>query len=178
MMLPEIRRLPWIIFLILKKIVESILIVIALCYGIVVFDIYKNTEKLSKVNYSRNVYCEIVAHHLKFTKGPVVFRVDRGTLVFHFTNYFSWGGLYGYAPFFIFPYHKSVILMEDTIKSEYLDVMVAHELGHIQGGWKFLGERRYMEKYANNFVIEIVGVERYNFYVKYINELSKKESQE
>ena len=42
--------------------------------------------------------------------------------------------------------------------------MVAHELGHIQGGLKHFGPVKEMEKYANDFAKEIVN-----------NQLPKKE---
>ncbi len=171
------ERLLWILGLALKKIIESIVIVFVLIYVVLVFDIYINTERLSKVDSSLNVYCENIARNPKFTKGPVVFRVDRGTLIYRLTTYVYQSGVYGYAPFFIFPHHRTVIISEKMVKSEYLDVLVAHELGHIQGGLEFLGKEKDMEKYANSFAVKVVGVERYNLYVEYCVELSKKEPQ-
>ncbi len=171
------KRLLWISGLALKKIVESIFIVVTLLYVVLVFDIYINTEKLSKVNYPINAYCEYIARNPKFTKGPVVFRVDRGTLVFRLDSYISSSGLLGYTPFFIFPHHGTVIISENMVNSKYLDVLVVHELGHIQGGLSFLGKRVDMEKQANRFAIDVVGQERFNLYLKYLEELSKKEPQ-
>lgn len=68
----ELKKLLWIIILALKKIVESIFIVIALIYVVFVFDIYMNTEKLSNVNSSVDAFCQNVASNPNFTKGPVV----------------------------------------------------------------------------------------------------------
>lgn len=161
----------------LKKIIESVLIVIALCYAVLVFDIYINTEKLNKVDSSFNDFCQNIARNPKFTKGPVIFRVDRGTLVYRLNAYVDTNDLDGYSPFFIFPHHRTVIISEKIIKREYLDVLVAHELGHIQGGLAFWGKVRDMEKYADNFAVEIVGSERFNLSEKYLQELYEKESQ-
>ena len=36
-------------------------------------------------------------------------------------------------------------------------LIVAHELGHIQGGIKHLGPVKDMEKYANDFANKVVG---------------------
>ena len=152
------QRLLWVIVLALKKIVESILIVVALSYAVLVFDIYINTEKLSKVDSSLNAFCQNVADNPNFTKSPVVFMVDRGTLVFLIHRYLNGYDLFGHAPFFIFPHHRTVILTEKSWKKDPASVkwMVAHELGHIQGGLKHFGPAKEMEKYANDFAKEIV----------------------
>ena len=146
------------IVLALKKVVESILTVAVLSYVVLVFDIYINTEKLSRVDSSLNVFCQNVADNSKFTKGSVIFRVDRGTLVYRINPYINNGGLAGYAPFFIFPHHRTVILAEEVLENDRSSVkwMVAHELGHIQGGIKHLGPVKDMEKYANDFAKEVV----------------------
>lgn len=151
-------RLPWIMFLTMKKIVESILTVAILIYFVLVLDIYINTEKLSKVNYYLNVYCENIARNPQFTKGPVVFRVDMGTLAYRLHPYINASGLGGYSPFFIFPHNRTVILSEGVLKLNSLTVMwiVAHELGHIQGGLKHFGPVKEMEQYANNFAARVI----------------------
>lgn len=151
------QRLFWILALALKKVVESILTVAVLFYVVLVFDIYINTEKLSKVDSSLNAFCQNVANNPNFTKGSVTFRVDRGTLVYRLNPYINSGGLAGYSPFFIFPYHRTVVLAEETLKKDGLTVAwtVAHELGHIQGGLKHFGPVKEMEQYANDFAKEI-----------------------
>lgn len=138
-----------------KKIIESFLIVIALLYLVLVFDIYINTEKLSKVDSSLNAFCQNIAANPNFTKGSVIFRVDRGTLVYRLNSYVSKVGLYGYSPFFLFPHHRSIILTEEVLKFERENLIfkttIAHELGHIQGGLKHLGPVKEMERYADDF---------------------------
>ena len=146
----------WITVLALKKITESILVVIALFYIVLVVDIYINTEKLSKVDSSLNTFCQNIASNSNFTKGPVIFRVDKGTLVYRLNPYFNSGGLAGYSPFFVFPHHRTVILAEEVLKGGSLTIIVSHELGHIQGGLKHLGPVKEMEQYANNFAVKVI----------------------
>ena len=150
------QKLLWIIVLALKKIIESILIVTALFYVVLVFDIYINTEKLSKVSSSLNAFCQNIANNPNFTTGPVVFRVDRGTLLYRLHSYVNTGDLGGYSPFFIFPHHRTVILSEGVLKEGSLAVTVAHELGHIQGGLEHFGPASKMEQYANDFAEKIL----------------------
>lgn len=152
------RRPLWFLVLALKKIVESILIVIALCYVIVVFDIYINSEKLSKVDGELNSFCQNVAKNPNFTKGSVVFRVDRGTLAYSLYLYVYKSGVDAYSPVFIFPHHRTVVLSEKVLKRDKsdLNIIVAHELGHIQGGLKHFGPAKEMERYADEFVIKVV----------------------
>lgn len=152
------KRLIWILGLALKKIVESIFIVIALIYIVFVFDIYINTKKLSKVNPAQYIEAEKISRNPKFTKGPVVFRVDKGTLFFRMELFVSGTGLFGYAPFFIFPHHRTVILEEKVLKMGNIvfKTVIAHELGHIQGGLEHFGPAKEMEKYASDFATEIV----------------------
>lgn len=151
------KTLLWFIAKTLKKIVESVLITFVLLYVVVVSDIYINTEKLSKVNYHLNVYCEDIARNPKFTKGPVVFRVDRGTLFFNIDSYVGNVDLWGYSPFFIFPHHRTVIFSEETLKRDKLAIaiLVAHELGHIQGGLKHFGPVKEIERYADDFAEKV-----------------------
>ena len=153
----------------------NLLITMVFVYFVLIFDMYINTDRLSEVSYPLELYCGNVARYYKFTKGPVVFRVDRGTLVYRLDPYVSEGNLLGYAPFFIFPHHRTVILSEEAIKGPYLDVLVAHELGHIQGGLASFGTVRDMEIYANDFAKEIFGNERFNLFIQHLEELSKKE---
>lgn len=155
------KRLLWIMGLALKRIVESILIVVGLIYLVFVFDIYINTEKLSKVSPMQYIEAENIAHNPKFTKGPVAFRVDRGTLVFRLNPYINQGGLDGYSPFFIFPHNRTIIIEEEALKrgSLYLRLLIVHELGHIQGGLKHLGSVEEMEQYANDFVAKVMGAQ-------------------
>ena len=141
---------------VLKKILESILIVAALFYAILVFDIYINTESLETVNGSLNDFCQNISKRPIFTKGPVVFKVDKGTIIFHLSFYSTRTGLAGYSPFFIFPHHRTIILAEESLKSSNLESLVAHELGHIQGGFKHIGPPKKMEKYADDFSKNIV----------------------
>lgn len=152
------KRLLWFIALVLKKIIESILVVIVLSYAVLVFDIYINTEKLAKVDGALNDFCQSVANDSNFKKGSVIFRVDRGTLVYRISPYINEGGLAGYAPFFIFPHNKTVILTEEALKigRSFVERVVAHELGHIQGGIKHLGPVKEMEKYADDFANKVV----------------------
>lgn len=151
------QRLLWIMALALKKIVESILTVAVLFYVVLVFDIFINTKKLSKVDSSLNAFCQNVAANPNFTKGSVIFRVDRGTLIFRLDSYISMSGLSGYSPFFIFPHHRTVIFAEEMLKkdSSFIAWTVAHELGHIQGGLKHFGPAKEMEQYANDFAKKI-----------------------
>lgn len=171
----QARRLFWIMVLALKKIVESILIVVALSYVVLVFDIYINTERLSKVDSSLNSFCQNVANNPNFTKGSVTFRVDRGTMIHRLYPYVNWSGVYAYAPLLIFPHHQTVIISEKVIRGEYLDVLVAHEMGHIQGGLESFGKIKDMEKYADTFAKKIVGRERLKSFNNYLIELSRKE---
>ncbi len=170
------RRLLWILCLAPVALVVNLLLTIAFVYFVFVCDIYINTEKLSKVSPNLNFYCENIARNPNFTKGPVTFRVDRGTLIYRLSPYVNWG-VYGYV-LFIFPYHRTVFIGEKMINSEYLDVLVAHELGHVQGGLEFWGKMKDMEKYANSFAVDIVGSERFKLYRKYLEKLFQKESQE
>lgn len=172
------KRLLWVLCLAPVALVANLLLTIIVVYSVFVVDIYINTEKLSKVDPAINAYCENIARNPKFTKGPVVFRVDKGTLVFRLSPYFNRYGIIGYAPFFIFPHHQTVVIDGEMIKSEYLDALVAHELGHIQGGLAFLGTQKDMEKYANSFELGIIGVEHHKGFNKYLEELVKKESQQ
>jgi len=153
-----VKKLLWGIFWVLKKIVESIITLIIVGYIVLVFDIYINTEKLINVDSSINSFCQNVASNPKFTKRPVVFRIDRGTLVFRLQHYLSMGDLAGYSPFFIFPHHRTVVLSKDLLKmnNATLIFIVAHELGHIEGGLKHFGSVNKMEKYANDFSVEVV----------------------
>ena len=155
---PIAKRLFKILYLVPIAIVKSLLITIVFIYFLVVFDIYLNTEKLSRVNPVLDSYCEKITLNPKFTKGPVVFRIDRGTLFFRLTLFVSESSFYGYSPFFIFPHNRTVIFAEGVLKMDNLAVksMVAHELGHIQGGLKHFGPAKDMEKYANNFATEIL----------------------
>ena len=157
----QTQRLLWIMVLALKKIVESILTVAVLFYVVLVLDIYVNTEKLSKVDSSLNAFCQNVANDPNFTKGPVTFRVDRGTLVYRLDPYISKGGLAGYSPFFIVPHHRTVILTEKSLKrdSSAVEWIVAHELGHIQGGLKHFGPVEEMEQYAIDFAKKVTEVQ-------------------
>ncbi len=152
----KMRGLFWIIVLVLKRIAESILIVIALCYLVLVFDIYVNTERLSRVDDSLNAFCQKIASNPDFTKGPVIFRVDKGTLVYRFSPYINKNNLAGYAPFFIFPHHRTVILVGGVLREGNLTEIVAHELGHIQGGLKHLGPVKEMEQYADDFAVNAI----------------------
>lgn len=151
------KKLFGIKFLALKRVVGSIAIIVTLFYVILVFDIYINTEKLSKADGSLNAFCQNIAHNSNFTKGPVVFRRDKGTLIYRLNPYFTTGGLGGYSPFFIFPHHRTVILTEEGIKSDkfFLARITAHELGHIQGGLKHLGSAKEMERYADDFATKV-----------------------
>lgn len=140
-------------------IISSLLITVIFLYFVVVVDIFVNTEKLSKLNPSLNAYCEKIALNPKFTKSPVVYRVDKGTLFFKLHSFVGNGfNLAGYAPFFIFPHHRTVILTEEMLKMDSITfkTMLAHELGHIQGGLEHFGPAKEMEKYANDFAAEIV----------------------
>lgn len=154
------EKLFWVLGLTLKKVTESIVVVLVLIYVVLVFDIYINTEKLSKVDSSLNVFCQNVAVNSNFTKGPVIFRVDRGTLVYRLNSYINKIGLYGYSPFFIFPHHQTIILTEELLKfkrdSLTFKTVIAHELGHIQGGLKHLGPVREMEWYADDFATKVL----------------------
>ena len=154
---PEVRRLLSIVFLVPKKVVESILVVIAFCYVVAVFDIYINTERLSRVDSSLDAFCQNIVQNPNFKKGPVVFRVDRGTLAFRLNPYVGPVGLYGYSPFFIFPHHRTIIFSKEALKRDKMSVatMVAHELGHIQGGLKHFGPVKEMELYANEFAVKV-----------------------
>ena len=169
------KRLLRILLLAPVALAVNLLITIVFVYFVFVLDMYVNTDRLSEVSYPLELYCGNVARYYKFTKGPVVFRVDRGTLVYRLNPYVSGGNLLGYAPFFIFPHHRTVILSEEAIKGAHLDVLVAHELGHIQGGLASFGTVRELEIYANDFAKEIFGNERFNLYLKYLEELSTKE---
>ena len=152
---PKMKRLLRILFLVPVALVVNLLITIVFVYFVLVCDIYINTERLSRANPPLNVYCENIAHSPQFTKGPVIFRIDKGTLVFRLAPYFR-DGIIGYAPFFIFPHHRTVILSDEVLKRGSLDVIVAHELGHIQGGLKHIGSAKEMEQYANNFAIQVL----------------------
>src|SRR3990167_5197638 len=88
----------------------------------------------------------------------LVFRVDRGTLLYRLHPYISGGGdPYGYAPFFIFPHHRTIILAEEVLKTNNLALksIVEHEMGNIQGGLKHFGPKKEMEQYANDFAKKI-----------------------
>lgn len=154
----KVKGLIWILGLALKKIVENILVVVALIYLVFVFDIYINTDKLSKVSPAQYIEVENIAHNPKFTKGPVVFRVDKGTLVFRLNPYINQGSLNGYSPFFIFPHNRTIIIKEEVLKRDnlYLRLLIAHELGHIQGGLKHLGPVKEMERYADDFAAKVL----------------------
>ena len=173
MLLLKIRRLLWIAVLVLKKIVESVVIVTILIYLVMVFDIYINTEKLSKVSPVDYLKSEKIANNPKFTKGPVTIRVDRGTLGHRLGPYIIWGGMNAYAPVALFPHNRTIVIGERMLDSEYLDVFVAHELGHIQGGWTSFGKVVDSEKYADSFATEVVGNDRFNLFRKHLQELSK-----
>ena len=152
------KRLLWILSLAPIALVANLLLTIIFVYFVLVFDIYLNTEKLSKIDNSMNAFCQNVAHNSIFTKGQVVFRVDRGTLLYRLHPYISGGGdPYGYAPFFIFPHHRTIILAEEVLKTNNLALksIVAHEMGHIQGGLKHFGPTSEMEQYANGFAEKI-----------------------
>ncbi|MBI2062591.1 MAG: hypothetical protein HYT64_02795 [Candidatus Yanofskybacteria bacterium] len=152
------RKLFWIIVLAPAALVANLLITTVMAYLVLVFDIYINTEKLSEVDGSLNAICQNIAKNSNFTKGPVIFRVDKGTLVFRLNPLINSGGLSGYSPFFIFPHHRTVIFNEETLKlnSSTFSVIIAHELGHIQGGLKHFGSTKEMEKYANDFAAKIM----------------------
>lgn len=154
----EVKKFIRILCLLAIAFIVSLLITMISLYFLFVADIYINTEKLSRVNAPLNAYCEDIVRNPKFTKGSVTFRVDKGTLVFRLNAYISTLGLYGYAPFFIFPHNKTIVLAEQTLKFDSLAfaTLVAHELGHIQGGLKHFGTAKKMENYANEFAAEIV----------------------
>jgi len=154
---PKTKRLLRILCLAPVALVANLLLTIVIAYFVFVFDIYINTEKLSEVNSSLNSFCQNIADNPNFTKGPVIFRVDRGTLVYRLNLYFSEIGLGGYSPFFLFPHHRTVVLSEKELKRDNLVITttVAHELGHIQGGLKHFGTVKEMESYANNFAAKI-----------------------
>lgn len=153
-----VKKLFRILYLAPIVLVVSLLVTTLFIYFVVVVDIYANTEKLSDVNPSINAYCEKIALNPKFTKGPVVFRVDNGTLFSRLDLFISGKSLSGYSPFFIFPHHRTIILSKELLKMDktILTYMIAHELGHIQGGLKHFGSSRKMENYANDFATEIV----------------------
>src|SRR3989344_1524411 len=104
----KVKRLFRILCLMPIALVVNLLITMVFVYFVLIFDIYINTDRLSEVSYPLELYCGNVARYYKFTKGPVVFRVDRGTLVYRLDPYVSEGNLLGYAPFFIFPHHRTV----------------------------------------------------------------------
>lgn len=153
-----VKKLFWAFVLVLKKIVESVLIVVALGYIVVVFDIYINSERLSNVDSKLNAFCQNVAQNPNFTKRPVIFRVDRGTLVYNGYLYISKDGVNAYSPVFIFPHHRTVVLSEEVLKKDETSVnfIVAHELGHIQGGLKHLGPTKETELYADDFAEKVM----------------------
>src|SRR3989344_2445750 len=97
---PLVKKLFWFVFWVLKKIVESVITLIIVGYIAVVLDIYINTEKLVNIDSSINSFCQNIASNPKFTKRPIVFRIDRGTLVFRLQPYLNMGDLAGYSPFF------------------------------------------------------------------------------
>lgn len=86
--------------------------------------------------------------------------MDRGTLIYHLNSYINKVGLYGYAPFFIFPHHRTVILTQEILKFKREDLIfittIAHEIGHIQGGLKHLGPVKEMERYADGFAAKVL----------------------
>src|SRR3989344_9064623 len=124
-----------------------------------VYDAYAYTEDLRLVDKPTYDVCQSIANNPRFTEGPVYFRVDRGSSMiedFKATK-FPYEAL-AVTPVGLYFYSKTVILTEQVINGKYrkyLDVIVAHELGHIQLGHTQSDQKT--EEEANQFASELVG---------------------
>lgn len=134
----------------------------AISYGYLVYDTYAYTEDLRTIDSFAYNFCENISHNPKFTKGPVDFRVDRGSVIVKAWENIYPGGALAVTPVNLFTFNKTIILTDKALKGEYLDVIVAHELGHIQNveTSKESAVLTEKEQQADAFAAEIIGTQR------------------
>lgn len=135
---------------------------VAVGYGYLVYNVHTYTEDLNLVDSAAYTFCKNISLNTKFTQGPMYFRVDKGSVVVSKWKAIYPEGALAVTPVGLWPYHKTIILTEEALKSEYLDVIVAHELGHIQNASmdRESANLKEMEQQADAFAAEIVGSQR------------------
>lgn len=142
--------------------VFGIISLVAIGYGYMIYDINARTEDLRPINKSVYDFCQKISLSPKFTEGPVYFRIDKGSVMVSAWKTIYPKGALAVIPVLLWPYNKTIILTEKALQGEYLDVVVAHELGHIQNfaegrEWRDFEEG---EQQADAFAAEIVGSRR------------------
>ena len=143
-----------------------------------ILDVGLNTVDLKDVSLEKYNFCRKISNNPKFTNRPVDFRVDMGSL-FHKNRPLT---LAYVIP--VVPYSRSVVLTKKALDHEYLDVIVAHELGHIENGTGFsayLGATLYKEsedQEAINFATELLGAKRVGQYFDAYNQVITPELKE
>lgn len=144
----------------------GILSLVAFGYGYLIYDVNAHTEDLRFVNRPAHDFCQNISLNPKFTEGPVYFRVDRRSLIIETLNRpYSASGYEIFAISLVgwwWPYGKTIVLTEESLRSTYLDVIVAHELGHIQNisMGKESADLKERENQADAFAAEMVGIQR------------------
>lgn len=131
-------------------------------WGYLVWDIYTHSEDLRLVDNPAYIFCQNIVKDSKFVQGPVYFRVDRGSTTVNMWENIHPEGALAVTPISVWPYNRTIILTKKALQDAYLDVIVAHELGHIQHA---VGERRFAslierEQEADVFAAGVVGSKR------------------
>ncbi|OGN02872.1 MAG: hypothetical protein A2651_00790 [Candidatus Yanofskybacteria bacterium RIFCSPHIGHO2_01_FULL_42_12] len=124
-----------------------------------IYDTYAHTEDLRLIDESAYNLCQKIADNPQVTEGPVYFRVDRGSSMIEDLNVtkFPYEAL-AVTPVGLYFYSKTVILTKQVLNGKYrryLDVIVAHELGHIQ--LRHTQSDQKTEEEADRFAAELVG---------------------